>query len=340
MEKVVVGVIGAGRIGKLHIENLKKNPHVRLKMVSDIFADQLTEWFKDSGVEEITTDYNDIFLDKEINTVFICSPTSTHTELIRLAAQHDKHIFCEKPVSFSDEETLQAYAQVESAGVKFQVGFNRRFDKNFAEMKERIKKQAVGDVHILKITSRDPSPPPESYIETSGGLFMDMTIHDFDMARYLVNSEVIEVFAQGANLVNPVIGEKGDIDTAVITLKFENGALGIIDNSREAVYGYDQRIEVFGNKGVLLADNETATNLKYLHTSKVELDSPLPFFLERYQDSFIQETEQFVHSILEDRETSVEMTEAIMAQRIALAAQESHETGKAVKVDYRVGVVK
>ncbi|MBY8909174.1 inositol 2-dehydrogenase [Salinicoccus roseus] len=337
MKKVTVGVIGAGNIGKLHINNLKRNKNVRIKMVSDLFADKLEKWFADSGVEEITKEYNDILNDEEIDTVFICSPTNTHATLIKEAASKGKNIFCEKPISFSDDETLEAYKTVEEAGVKFQVGFNRRFDKNFAEIRKRIGENKVGDVHIIKITSRDPNPPNLDYIETSGGLFFDMTIHDFDMARYLAESEVVEVFAQGTNLVNPEIGKKGDIDTAIITLKFENGALGVIDNSREAVYGYDQRIEVFGNGGAIVADNETPTNLKYYHKNAVETDNPLHFFLERYNGSFISETEQFVESILNGNETKVVFNDGIMAQRIAQAAKESYESQRPVKVDNEIG---
>lgn len=337
MKKVVVGVIGAGRIGKLHIDNLQRNPNVRLKMVSDLYANHLQEWFENSGVEQMTEDFHDIFEDQEINTVFICSPTSTHADLIKLAAKSKKHIFCEKPISFSDEETLEAYEEVQKSGVKFQVGFNRRFDNSFAEMKARVRRKHVGDVHILKITSRDPNPPHMDYIETSGGLFMDMTIHDFDMARNLVGEEVVEVYAKGGNLVDPEIGNKGDIDTAIVTLTFANGALGVIDNSREAVYGYDQRIEIFGNKGALVADNQTSTNLKYFHSGTVESDKPLAFFLERYNDSFVTETEQFIDSILNNQKTEVEFKDGIMAQRIAQAAKKSYETGKPVQVNHKMG---
>lgn len=337
MKKVVIGVIGVGNIGKLHINNLKKNNNVRIKMVSDLFADELEKWFADSGVEEITKDYNNILNDDEIDTVFICSPTNTHANLIKEAAQKGKNIFCEKPISFSDEETLEAYKVVKEAGIKFQVGFNRRFDKNFAEIRNRIEENKIGEVHILKITSRDPNPPHLDYIQTSGGLFFDMTIHDFDMARYLADSEVVEVSAQAANLVDPEIGEKGDIDTAITTLKFENGALGVIDNSREAVYGYDQRIEMFGNGGALVADNEAPTNLKYYHTSAVETDNPLHFFLERYNDSFVNETEKFIESILIGKETKVVFKDGIMAQRIAQAAKASYENQKPVKVNNEIG---
>ncbi|GAB3056612.1 inositol 2-dehydrogenase [Salinicoccus sesuvii] len=337
MKKVTVGVIGAGNIGKLHINNLKKNKNVRLKMVSDLYADNLQKWFEDSGVEEITKDYNDILNDTDIDTVFICSPTNTHAPLIKEISAKGKHIFCEKPISFSDKETMEAYQKVQEAGVKFQVGFNRRFDGNFAEIKKRMTEGKIGDLHILKITSRDPKPPNLDYVESSGGMFFDMTIHDFDMARNLAGSEVVEVFAQAANLVDPEIGKRGDVDTAIITLKFENGALGVIDNSREAVYGYDQRIEVFGNGGALVADNETHTNLKFYHRDAVETDNPLHFFLERYNESFVTETEQFVESILEDKETKVVFEDGVMAQRIAEAAQRSFDTKQPVKVNNQMG---
>jgi len=336
MNKVTVGVIGAGRIGKLHINNLNRNNNVRIKMVSDLFADKLQKWFEDSGVEKITKEYNDILNDEEIDTVFICSPTNTHATLIKEAAAKGKNIFCEKPISFSDKETLEAYKAIEEAGVKFQVGFNRRFDKNFAEIRNRIEQNKIGDVHILKITSRDPNPPHLDYIQASGGLFFDMTIHDFDMARYLAGSEVVEVSAQAANLVDPEIGKRGDIDTAIVTLKFENGALGVIDNSREAVYGYDQRIEVFGNSGALVADNEAPTNLKYYHNNAVQTDSPHHFFLERYNESFITETEQFVEDILNGDETKVVFKDGLMAQRIAQAAMESYQKNKPVKVNNEI----
>lgn len=337
MNKVTIGIIGAGKIGKLHVNNLKQNGNVRIKKVSDLFADSLQDWAKDNHIEEMTKDYLDILNDEEIDAVFICSPTNTHASLIKEAAKRKKHIFCEKPISFSDQETVEAYHVVKEYGVKFQIGFNRRFDKNFAEIKSRMQDHKIGDLHLLKITSRDPAPPHLDYLETSGGLFFDMTIHDFDMARHLAGSEVNEVFAQAANLVDPEIGKKGDIDTAIITLKFENGAIGVIDNSREAVYGYDQRIEVFGNEGALVADNEMPTNLKYYHKNAVETDNPLHFFLERYNEAFASETQQFIESIQEEKGTKIIFKDGIMAQRIAQAATDSYTSGNPVKVNNEVG---
>ena len=335
-EQVVVGVIGAGKIGKLHIANLKQNQNVRIKMVSDLFADQMWDWFDNSGVEQITKDYHDILNDSEIDAVFICSPTNTHVELIKEAATKGKHIFCEKPISFSDEESVEAFKIVESTGVKFQIGFNRRFDKNFSAIREGIVADKIGDIHLLKITSRDPKPPELDYIKTSGGMFYDMTIHDFDMARFIVGQEIVEVYAQGGNLIDPKIGEMGDMDTAIITLKFEDGSLGVIDNSREAVYGYDQRIEVFGNKGALTADNETPTNVKYYNESAIEQDKPLYFFLERYNDAYVNETSKFIQCILNKQDTEVVFKDGMMAQRIAQAARKSYETQQPVKVETKV----
>ncbi|WP_068674921.1 inositol 2-dehydrogenase [Oceanobacillus sp. Castelsardo] len=332
MADIVVGVVGAGRIGKLHIDNIKNMSNVRVKMVSDVFADHLSEWFETSGVEEITKNYEDIINDPEINVVMICSPTNTHIEIIKAAAAAGKNIFCEKPISFSDEETLEAYEAVKQAGVKFQIGFNRRFDRNFSKVRRLVESKEIGDLHILKVTSRDPEPPSLDYIPTSGGLFMDMAIHDFDMVRYIAGSEVEEVYVQGASLVNPEIGKIGDIDTAIISLKFANGAMGVIDNSRQAVYGYDQRVEAFGSNGAATAQNELESTVEISSKDGVKGDNPLHFFLERYNDAYIKETSEFFDAIRNDGEVPCSFRDGIMAQRIAAAANESLETGMPVKV--------
>ncbi len=331
--EIVIGVIGAGRIGQLHINNMKVMSNVRVKTVADVLADKLEDWFKISGVEKLTKDYHEIMNDPEIDVVFICSSTDTHATLIKEAAKAKKHIFCEKPISFSDEETLEAYEVVKSAGVKMQVGFNRRFDKNFKKIKDYVESKKIGDLHILKITSRDPAPPSLDYIARSGGIFMDMAIHDFDMARYVSGSEVEEVYVQGATLVNPEIKKYSDIDTAIITLKFENGAICVIDNSRQAVYGYDQRVEAFGSKGSANAENETETRVKVFTEDAVLEDKPVYFFLERYNNAYIQEVQDFIEAIQLDKELPCKFEDGIMAQRIAKAAKESFETGKPVKVE-------
>lgn len=331
-KEIIVGVIGAGRIGKLHVSNLKNLPNVRVKTVSDVFIDHLGEWFETSGAEQLTKSYQDILNDPEIDAIFICSPTNTHIEIIKEAAIAGKHIFCEKPISFSDEETMEAFEVVKKAGVKFQIGFNRRFDRNYSKVQGLVEAKEIGDLHILKITSRDPEPPSLEYIPTSGGLFMDMAIHDFDMARFVSGSEVEEVFVQGASLVNPEIGKIGDIDTAIISLKFANGAIGVIDNSRQAAYGYDQRLEAFGSKGSANVKNETESRVEFLSKDGVKEDKPLHFFLERYNDAYIKEVIEFFEAITNDSEVSCTFKDGIMAQRIAMAAKESLESGKPVKV--------
>lgn len=333
LSTIVVGVVGAGRIGKIHIANMIQLPNVRIKTVADPFADELQEWFETSGAENLTDDYQEIINDHEIDVLFICSPTDTHIALIEAAAEKSKHVFCEKPISFSHEETLGAFEKVKKSGIKVQIGFNRRFDRNFASVRKAVSKNEIGNVHMVKITSRDPEAPPLDYVARSGGIFFDMTIHDFDMARFLADSEVEEIYAQGGALVNPDIAQYEDIDTAVITLKYKNGAYGVIDNSRQAVYGYDQRVEVFGSKGQVVADNETETRVKLFTEDLVKEDKPLYFFLERYMDAFVEEITDFFTAIQDDEEVSPSFEDGIKAQQLAFAAKESYLSGKPVKVD-------
>ncbi|MCL7749948.1 inositol 2-dehydrogenase [Halalkalibacter alkaliphilus] len=332
MSKLTLGIIGAGRIGRLHVDNLRLVPEIRVKSVSDVAIDHLQSWAEEKQIDVLTTDYKDLLNDPEIDAVFICSPTTTHANLIKEAAAAGKHIFCEKPVSFSVEETEEALAEVEKAGVKIQIGFNRRFDPNFRKVRSLVQDGTIGNPHILKITSRDPEPPNVDYVKSSGGLFMDMTIHDFDMARYLMGSEVVEVSAHGTVLVDQAIGEAGDIDTAIITLKFENGALGVIDNSRQAVYGYDQRVEIFGDNGTAQADNNRATNVEVSTAENVTKDKPLYFFLERYTQAYIDEVTEFAKACLENTEITCTGFDGLQAERIAKAAKQSLETGKPVQL--------
>lgn len=300
MKKVKVGIIGAGRIGQLHANNILQSDLFELKAIADIITDHL----KDSNIWNethlITNESEEIFSNDEIDAVIICSSTDTHAEYIKRAANAGKHIFCEKPISFNLKETKEALEVVQENGVKFQVGFNRRFDKHLRKVKDVVAQGGVGETHLIKISSRDPQPPPENYIQHSGGMFIDMSIHDFDMMRYLVKSEVVDVTTKAANLVDPVFEKHGDVDTAVIILTFENGAIGVIDNSREAVYGYDQRIEVFGNQGKVEAQNESETNVKISTKENVISDPPKHFFLERYQDSYKFELKEFAQSIINE----------------------------------------
>ncbi|MCK9524923.1 MAG: inositol 2-dehydrogenase, partial [Limnochordia bacterium] len=273
-----------------------------------------------------------VISDPQVDAVLICSPTDTHADLIMACAKAGKDIFCEKPIANDIGKTREALDAVERAGVKLQVGFNRRFDPNFKRVRQLVQTQEVGEPHIIKITSRDPEPPPAEYSKSSGGIFMDMTIHDFDMARYLSGSEVTEVYAAGTVLIDPAIGEAGDFDTAVILLKFANGATGVIDNSRKAVYGYDQRAEVFGSKGSAAASNKTPTTVEVSTGEGVFSDKPLFFFLERYMESFAQELRDFVEALQTGTEPPVTGNDGLQSLLIALAATKSAHENRPVKI--------
>jgi len=331
MKPVTFGIIGAGRIGKLHADNLlSRVDGARLKAITDPFLDE--DWVASRNIPLTGKDHRILLDDPEIDAILIGSPSAEHAPQMIECAEAGKHIFCEKPIALDPEIIRNALAEVDKSGVKLQVGFNRRFDPNFSAVQHQVASGALGDPHIIRITSRDPAPPPAEYVAGSGGMFLDMTIHDFDMARFLSSSEVTEVHAYGAVLVDPEIGKAGDIDTAVISLKFANGALGIIENSRKAVYGYDQRVEVFGAKGTAMADNNTPTSMIVLNESGTIRDKPLYFFLERYKTAFVAEMQAFVDAIREDKPTLVSGKDGLVPVLIAMAAKESLKTGKPVQV--------
>ena len=333
MDKVRVAVIGAGRIGKIHIENLLKMPDVEVTYVADIQTDEIKKWAKNLNIKKIISDPEIAISDSNVDAVIICSPTDTHADLIIKSANVGKDVFCEKPIDRDLNKIKEALKEVEKAKIKLQVGFNRRFDHNFLKIRKLVKEGEIGDVHIVNITSRDPEPPSLEYVKSSGGIFADMTIHDFDMARYLTESEVSEVYAIGSVLVDPQIGEMGDYDTAVITLKFENGAICTIDNSRKAVYGYDQRVEVFGSKGNAIAYNDRPTNVVVSTKNGVCMDKPLYFFLERYRESFATEMREFVNCIKENKKPTVDGKDGLRAMAIAVAANKSVREKRPVKIE-------
>ncbi|MBS4206179.1 inositol 2-dehydrogenase [Lederbergia citrea] len=332
MKKVTVGIIGAGRIGQLHADNILRSGLFHLKSISDISIDHLKGTHLEQQVPVLTTQTDDILKDPEINAVFICSSTDTHVDFIKACAKAGKHIFCEKPISFHIEETKEALQVVQEAGVKFQVGFNRRFDKHFRKVFETVRAGKIGKPHILKITSRDPQAPDESYIQRSGGMFMDMTIHDFDMIRYLSGREVAEVSVSAANLIDPKFKRNNDVDTAIITLTFDDGSLGVIDNSRQAVYGYDQRIEVFGDEGVVSAENERYTNVQISTKDSITVDHPKYFFLDRYKEAYVAEIAEFAKAIVEEKPLSCSGEDGYKAELIALAAQLSWKEKRSVSL--------
>lgn len=329
MRQAILGAIGAGRIGKLHIENILGMPGVRLKVVADPYIDEA--WAKGWGLPT-TQEPEAVFSDDDIEAVLIFSPSTLHADQIIAAARAGKHIFCEKPIALDPDRIKQALSAVAEAGVKLQVGFNRRFDPEFRRVKQAVDSGEIGRMYLVRITARDPAPPPIEYVQTSGGMFLDMTIHDFDMVRYLSGSEVIEVYAAGAVLVDPAIGEAGDVDTAITTMKLKNGALAVVDNSRQAVYGYDQQIEVFGSKGNIVATNRTPTRTIRTTTEGVITDKPLDFFLERYQESFQAEMEEFIRAVREDRDTPVGGQDGLTSILIGIAAKKSFEKDGPVQV--------
>ncbi|MCD4738239.1 MAG: inositol 2-dehydrogenase [Anaerolineae bacterium] len=331
--KVAVGIIGAGRIGKLHAEHLAfRIPQAKLVAVSDIYVQAAEQCAADFGIPHVYADHRAIMADPDIDAVVICSSTDTHAQLIEEAAQAGKDIFCEKPIDFDLERIDRALQAVDEAGVKLMVGFNRRFDPNFKRVREAVVAGQIGEPQLLHIISRDPAPPPLEYIKVSGGIFLDMTIHDFDMARYLIGSEVEEIYVAGGVLVDPAIGEVGDIDTAVITLRFENGVIGTIENSRQAVYGYDQRVEVFGSGGAVRTLNEYPNTALLYNSQNVQRDLPLNFFMERYIESYIIEMQTFIACVAEDRESPVSGRDGRIPVLMGYAARKSYEQGRPVKL--------
>ncbi len=333
MNKINVGVIGTGRIGRLHAENLAyRIPEATLIAVSDIFVEAAESVAAELGIPAAYQDHRRILDDESIEAILICSSTDTHAQFIEEAAAAGKHIFCEKPIALDLGEIDSALAAVDQAGVQLQVGFNRRFDPNFTRVREVVASGQIGTPHVLRITSRDPQPPPIEYVKVSGGIFLDMTIHDFDMARFLMGDEVEEIYAAGGVMVDPAIGEAGDIDTTIITLHFVNGALGAIDNSRQAVYGYDQRVELFGSDGVVIVSNNTPDTAIVSDAAGVHSSLPLFFFVERYTESYIAEMKAFVECVLHDKTPPVTGIDGRIPVVMGYAAKKSYAENRPVKL--------
>ncbi len=329
--KIGVGVIGTGRIGKMHIEHLVQSiPEADLVALCGLerpIVDNLAAQF---SVAETTDDYTELLANSEIDAVLIASATDTHVEICQAAAKAAKHVFCEKPIALDLKQIDETLSIVERAGVKFQVGFQRRFDVSFMRVREAIISGEIGEPNILRITSRDPAPPPIEYIKGSGGIFLDMSIHDFDMARYLIGDEVVEVYAIGAVRVDSRIGEAGDIDTAVITLRFQNGVIATIDNSREAVYGYDQRVEVFGSKGMITAANPLTDTVTFSGSEATRGALPPYFFVERYKAAYLSELRSFFACIQEDTVPVVTGADGRAPVAMGLAALRSFRENRPV----------
>lgn len=329
-----VGIIGAGRIGKVHTKNISMFvPEMEIKTIADPFANEDTRKFAEKyGVQNVTLDAQDILDDPEIEAVLICSSTDTHAYFITEAAKAGKHIFCEKPIDYDLHKVYAAVQAAKDANVKLQIGFCRRFDHNHRAVYDMVRSGRIGAPHIIKISSRDPEPPAISYVKVSGGIFYDMMIHDFDMARFLAGCNAVEVYAKGSVLVDPAIGEAGDVDTAVVTLLFENGALAVIDNSRKAVYGYDQRVEVFGSNGAAVNSNDTPNTAAYYGADGTVTGACYKVMWDRYTGAFISEMQAFADAILNDKETPVTGEDGIYPVLMAAAATKSLHEGRPVKI--------
>ena len=326
-----IAVLGTGRIGKMHAEIITNQiDGLDVASVYDIYADGAQAVADSIGcdraesVEEVMA--------SDVDAVAICTSTDTHVDLVVAAAAARKAIFLEKPVSLNLAEVDRAAAAVEAAGVPIQVGFNRRFDPSHAAVQASVAAGEVGELHLVKITSRDPEPPPIEYVKVSGGMFNDMTIHDFDMARFVTGSEIVEVYAKGAVRVDPAIGEAGDIDTAMIILTHEDGTLTYIDNSRQAVYGYDQRVEAFGSGGMVASENPRS-HFTQLHGAQGTRLEPVPyFFLERYNQSYVNEWKAFVDG-LESGTLPVGIADGRAPLVAGIAALRSHQENRPVRID-------
>ncbi|KKJ75644.1 inositol 2-dehydrogenase [Kiloniella litopenaei] len=324
------GLIGAGRIGQLHAENIVANARAKLVTVSDAFVEASETLAAKTGAE--VSSVEDMLARDDVQAVFVASSTDTHADFIEAGARAGKAVFCEKPVDMDAERIRSCLEVVESCNQPLMIGFNRRFDPNFASLQRRLSDGEIGDVEIVTIQSRDPSPPPVSYIERSGGLFRDMMIHDLDMARFLLGEEPVSIYATGSALVDPAIGDAGDVDTALAVLKTASGKVCQISNSRRATYGYDQRVEVHGSKGMLRAGNVHETTVEVATSAGFKTDPVQHFFLERYMAAYRDELNAFIDVVEKGIQPSPSGYDGLMAQALADAATESLKTGVPVSL--------
>jgi myo-inositol 2-dehydrogenase/D-chiro-inositol 1-dehydrogenase len=329
-----LGIIGAGRIGKVHAETLAyRTPGAVPAAIADINLAAAEDAGRRFRITKVASTADEILSDREIDAVLICTPTDTHADLVIRAAQAGKHIFCEKPIDHTLAKIDRALAAVAKAGVKFQVGFNRRFDANFERVRKSVTSGEIGIPHLMHIISRDPGPPPISYIKVSGGIFLDMSIHDFDMARFLTGDEVESVYTAAAVRVDPEIGKAGDLDTALIVLHFKGGVIATIDNSRRAVYGYDQRVEILGSAGSISTGNWFPNQAVVSTATEIRRDLPLNFFIERYTESFVREMQAFAEAVMTDKPTQVGGADGRAAVVIGLAARKSYDERRPVRLE-------
>lgn len=331
MMSINVCLVGAGRIGRIHAGNVVAHEALTLRYVVDVDAAAASELAASTGAG--TASIEAALADSEVDAVIIASSTDTHLPLLEACADAGLPVLCEKPLDLDVERAARCVDVAASAGIVLRVGFNRRFDASFRRLRTEIRAGAVGRVESILITSRDPSPPPIEYVRRSGGLFRDMTIHDFDMARWLLPEEPARIFATGACLIDDAIGDAGDIDSATVVLETRTGRTCQIINSRRCSYGYDQRIEVFGETGMVRAGNRTATTVEVATSGGVTTEPALPFFLERYAEAYQAELDAFLAAIRRDLDELATADDGLRALLLAEAAERALQSGSSVAVD-------
>ncbi|EAA8161017.1 D-chiro-inositol-2-dehydrogenase IolG2 [Salmonella enterica] len=334
MKKLRCGVIGLGRVGKMHVENMYLLPQLDIICAADYFIEEMSDWLYSLNITSGYKNYQELLQRDDIEAVFIFTSTDMHEEIVTAAAQAGKHIFCEKPLSMNEDEqaSMAVLRKVKEKGVTLQVAFNRRFDPQFHEVFELVRSGKIGRPQMIKITSRDPDLLPHDLIKRIGGLIFDFTMHDFDMARFMMQDEVSEVYVKGNTLIDPSLKNIDDVDTLAVMLTFRNGGYALIDNSRRAVYGYDQRVEVFGSEGMAYADNVSESTVKVFNSQHCIMKNPLPDFTVRYREAYRTEILHFIDSVLHHTPVVCTGEDALLAQRIAIAAQQSLKSGLPVKI--------
>lgn len=334
MKKLRCGVIGLGRVGKMHVENMYLLPQLDIICAADYFIEEMSDWLCSVNITSGYKNYQELLQRDDIEAVFIFTSTDMHEEIVMAAAQAGKHIFCEKPLSMNEDEqaSMAVLRKVKEKGVTLQVAFNRRFDPQFHEVFDLVRSGKIGRPQMIKITSRDPDLLPHDLIKRIGGLIFDFTMHDFDMARFMMQDEVSEVYVKGNTLIDPSLKNIDDVDTLAVMLTFRNGGYALIDNSRRAVYGYDQRVEVFGSEGMAYADNVSESTVKVFNSQHCVMKNPLPDFTVRYREAYRTEILHFINSVLHYTPVVCTGEDALLAQRIAIAAQQSLKSGLPVKI--------
>lgn len=326
-----VGLLGAGRIGQVHAKSITSNPRSKLVAVSDVFVDAAIRLAASYGCESRTTE--EILNDPAIDAVLIATSTDTHADLIEKAVAAGKAVLCEKPVDLDLERARACLKAVEDSNRPVMVGFNRRFDPNFATLKTQFDDGGIGKGELLTVTSFDPAPPPVTYVKVSGGLYRDMAIHDFDMVCWMFGEAPVSVTAIGSSIVDDDIGTAGDVDTAVMVLKFEDGRIAVIKNSRRAVYGYDQRIELLGSEGLLSANNVLEHTVEHISVNGAVSAKPEYFFLERYMRAYEAEWAAFVEAVEDGKRVPVSLADGVLALAVAEAATKSSQSGLTVNLN-------